>query len=229
MQNMNVSRRFANMPLESFITVIGVVKRRPDNLRNSVTNQWFDVFFFSILKCLFYLQTIPTGGIELHVEEILRVHKTFRTARNRDCFGVSKRNYSTVSMGASQRTEPVVTAITGSEYKRAGNSETLIKWFNNREHTCDSLRLGDASKVVSLVGWTDKKTSKFIHLHDGYGHTQVIIDNETVTDAMNVTGESDILLVTGRVVGRPQSHVTHSNSTGEIELFADSITHSEAQ
>lgn len=180
-------------------------------------------FFFSILKCLFYLQTIPTGGIELHVEEILRVHKTFRTARNRDCFGVSKRNYSTVSMGASQRTEPVVTAITGSEYKRAGNSETLIKWFNNREHTCDSLRLGDASKVVSLVGWTDKKTSKFIHLHDGYGHTQVIIDNETVTDAINVSGESDILLVTGRVVGRPQSHVTHSNSTGEIELFADSI------
>lgn len=128
-----------------------------------------------------------------------------------------------MSANVSHRNEPVVTAMTSSEYKRAGNSETIVKWFSNREHTCGSLRLRDASKVVSLVGWTDKKTTKFIHLYDGYGHTQVIIDNDDVKSVMSAAGDNDILLVTGRVVGRPQTHVTHSSNTGEIELFADNI------
>lgn len=125
--------------------------------------------------------------------------------------------------GAYRRAEPVVTAMTSSEYKRAANSETIIKWFSNRDHTCGSLRLKDASKVVSLVGWTDKKTTKFIHLYDGYGHTQVIVDKEDVKAVLNGVADNDILLVTGRVVGRPQTHVTHSSNTGEIELYADSI------
>lgn len=169
----------------------------------------------------------------MHVEDIIRVQKTFKGTRNRENFGNNKRNYSTMGGGGGgsgggsggnyRRTEPVVTAMTSSEYKRAGNSETIIKWFSNRDHTCGSLRLKDASKVVSLVGWTDKKTTKFIHLYDGYGHTQVIVDNEDVKTALSGVAENDILLVTGRVVGRPQTHVTHSSNTGEIELYADSI------
>lgn len=203
--------------------MIGVVKRRPENLKNTVIIHSNDLFASNTYDIFSETQTIPTGGIEVHVEEILRVHKTFRGIRNRDNFGNNKRNYSTMGGGASQRNEPIVTAMTSSEYKRAGNSETIINWFTNREHTCGSLRLRDASKVVSLVGWIDKKTSKFIHLYDGYGHTQVIIDNDDVKNVISETTDSDILLVTGRVVGRPQSHVTHSSNTGEIELFADHI------
>lgn len=169
------------------------------------------------------MQTIPTGGIEVHVEDIIRVQKTFKGSRNRDSFGNNKRNYGTMAGNGNRGSDTIVTAMTSSEYKRAAGSETLIKWFSNREQTCGSLRLRDASKIVSLVGWTDKKTSKFIHLYDGYGHTQVIIDNEDVKVSLSTAGENDIFLVTGRVVARPQTHVTHSSNTGEIELFADSI------
>lgn len=149
------------------------------------------------------------------------MQKTFKGNHNRDSFGNNKRNYST--MAGQRRSDPVVTAMTSSEYKRSSSSENLIKWFSNRDYTCGSLRLRDASKTVSLIGWTDKKATKFIHLYDGYGHTQVIIDNEAVKEVLNAANESDIFLITGRVVARPQTHVTHSSNTGEIELYADSI------
>lgn len=35
--NISVSKRFMNMPLNTFITIIGQVKRRPDNLKNFVS------------------------------------------------------------------------------------------------------------------------------------------------------------------------------------------------
>lgn len=37
-ENISVSKRFVNMPLNSFITIIGQVKRRPDNLKNFVSS-----------------------------------------------------------------------------------------------------------------------------------------------------------------------------------------------
>lgn len=36
-ENISVSKRFMNMPLNSFITIVGQVKRRPDNLKNFVS------------------------------------------------------------------------------------------------------------------------------------------------------------------------------------------------
>lgn len=36
-QNSMINKRFANMPLNAFITVVGQVKRRPNNLKNFVS------------------------------------------------------------------------------------------------------------------------------------------------------------------------------------------------
>lgn len=176
----------------------------------------FFVFFFGVLK------SIPTGAIEVHVDDIIRVQKIYRNNRNRDNFG-SKRNYSTMAASRCPNNERLVTAITSNEYRKAGNSETIISWFHNREHTCDSLRLCDANKTISLIGWIEKKASKFVHLCDGYGHTQIVIDSDEIRKQINDSKETDILLIKGRVVGRPQTHVTHNSNTGEIEVYAESV------
>lgn len=99
----------------------------------------------------------------------------------------------------------------------------MVQWFINRKHTCGSLRVSDAGKIVSLVGWTDKKNPKFVHLTDGYGHTQILIENDELKSIVSKVEGSDLLLVQGRVLARPQPHITHNNPTGEIELYAEKI------
>lgn len=37
-ENISVSKRFMNMPLNSFITIVGQVLRRPENLKNFVSD-----------------------------------------------------------------------------------------------------------------------------------------------------------------------------------------------
>lgn len=160
----------------------------------------------------------------MHVDDIIRVQKIYRNNRNRDSSLGNRRNYSTMAPSRSPNNERMITAITSNEYRKAGNSETLISWFHNREFTCDSLRLYDANKTVSLIGWIDKKASKFVHLCDGYGHTQIVIDNDEIRSQINESKETDILMVKGRVVARPQTHVTHNSNTGDIEVYAECVT-----
>lgn len=82
---MNVSRRFHNMPTNSFITIVGQVKRRPNNLQNFVSDKLicWSFFFFVLLSTQklnyfdSFLQSIPTGGVEVHVDSIVRVQKMF--------------------------------------------------------------------------------------------------------------------------------------------------------
>lgn len=178
---------------------------------------FFFTFFFGVQK------SIPTGGIEVHVDDITRVQKIYRSYRSRDSFG-SRRNYSTMASSRSPNNERLITAITCNEYRKAGNSETLINWFHNREYTCNSLRLCDVNKTVSLIGWIEKKASKFVQLCDGYGHTQIVIDSDEIRNRINDSKETDILLLKGRVVARPQTHVTHNSNTGEIEVYAESVS-----
>lgn len=78
-----MSKRFVNMPLNSYLTVIGQVKRRPNNLRNLVslslvltlicTPNPIEQFCF-----FYYFKSIPTGGVEVHVSNIIRVQKIYR-------------------------------------------------------------------------------------------------------------------------------------------------------
>lgn len=76
---------------------------------------------------------------------------------------------------------------------------------------------------VTLVGWTDKKNSRFLHLCDGYGSTQILVENDELNSKINKVKPTDLLMVHGRVLARPQTHITHNNTTGEIELYAEVI------
>lgn len=135
-----------------------------------------------------------------------------------------QRHYSKSAAATDKEAdEPIVTAITSTECKNVNNNENLVQWFIHRQHTCASLRLCDAGKIVSLVGWPDKKNPKFMHLSDGYGNTQILIDDEHLKSILDKAQTSDLLLVEGRVLARPQTHVTRNCSTGEIELYADKI------
>lgn len=110
--------------------------------------------------------------------------------------------------------------ITSIEYKRAG-TENLIKYFVKREATCGELRKEDVGRMVTLVGWLDsKKHGKFLHLKDGYGITQIIIDSEDLELRQSVANvqEESIVLVKGRVIARPPMMVRNNSETGEIEI-----------
>ena len=55
--------------------------------------------------------------------------------------------------------------------------------FQSRTHTCNELRLSDAGKTVTIVGWYEnmRKVSKnlgFLILRDFYGTTQAVIETE---------------------------------------------------
>lgn len=116
-----------------------------------------------------------------------------------------------------------MTALTSTECKHVNNVDNLVQWFINRKHTCGSLRLHDAGQVVTLVGWTDKKSAKFLHLIDGYGSTQILIESDSVKNTLDEAKPSDLLLVQGRVMARPLSHITHNSATGDIELYAETL------
>lgn len=135
------------------------------------------------------------------------------------------RHYSTSAAPSqsspTKSSTEIVTAITSTECKHVNNEEHLVQWFIHRKYTCGSLRHCDAGKIVSLVGWTDKKNAKFMQLTDGYGSTQILLENDELKSTFSKSKPTDLLLVQGRVLARPQPHVTRNNPTGEIELYAE--------
>ena len=55
--------------------------------------------------------------------------------------------------------------------------------FQSRTHTCGQLRLADAGKSVTLVGWLENVREvganfAFLVLRDYYGTTQVVVETE---------------------------------------------------
>lgn len=164
---------------------------------------------------------MPTGEVEVHVDNIIRVQKIFRHSIPMN--GMGKRSYSTMTSLSNNGGVEENTAITSIECKRVKNNENLVQWFMNRKHTCGSLRICDAGKNVSLVGWMDRKQSKFIHLTDGHGSMQILIEDDTLKATLDRAGDNDLVLVNGRVLARPKSHITCNSSTGEIELYADRV------
>lgn len=111
--------------------------------------------------------------------------------------------------------------ITSIEYKRAV-SENIVRRFANRQATCGEMRKDDVGRIVTLVGWLDsKKHGKFLQLKDGYGITQIIVDADDLEmrqAVANVQSDS-IVMVTGRVIARPQLMVRNNSETGEIEIL----------
>lgn len=96
----------------------------------------------------------------------------------------------------------------------------------SRTHTCGELRLSDAGKEVTLVGWMENfrevgATLGFAVLRDFYGTTQIVAeDEETVKTFKSITKESTIS-VTGTV--RERSSKNDKQATGEIEVVPTEV------
>ena len=99
--------------------------------------------------------------------------------------------------------------------------------FQSRTHNCGELRIADAGKNVTLVGWMENvrevgATLAFVVLRDFYGTTQIVIENNEALMAVikGINCESTIS-VTGTV--RERSAKNAKQATGEIEVVPEKI------
>ena len=96
----------------------------------------------------------------------------------------------------------------------------------SRTHNCNELRLSDAGKTVTLVGWFEniRKVSKnlgFVILRDFYGTTQVVVETENMMAIMDTINKESTISVTGTV--RERSSKNMDLPTGEIEVVPTDI------
>lgn len=97
-----------------------------------------------------------------------------------------------------------------------------------RTKTCGELRLADAGKTVTLVGWVQKCRKlggmTFIDLRDRYGITQLVVDataGEELTQTAGSLGREYVIQATGKVVERASKN--SKMPTGDIEIELSEI------
>ena len=98
--------------------------------------------------------------------------------------------------------------------------------IQSRTHNCNELRLSDAGKNVTIVGWYEniRKVSKnlgFLIIRDFYGTTQVVIETEEMMQVIDSVTKESTISVTGVV--RERSSKNKDLATGEIEVVPEKI------
>ena len=98
--------------------------------------------------------------------------------------------------------------------------------IQSRTHNCNELRLSDAGKNVTIVGWYEniRKVSKnlgFLILRDFYGTTQVVIETEEMMQVIDSVNKESTISVSGVV--RERSSKNKDLATGEIEVVPEKI------
>ncbi len=98
--------------------------------------------------------------------------------------------------------------------------------FQSRTHTCGELRLADAGKTVTLVGWMENvrevgSNFAFVVLRDFYGTTQVVIESEEMMAVVKPLNKESTISVTGLV--RERESKNRKIATGEIEVVPTEI------
>ncbi len=98
--------------------------------------------------------------------------------------------------------------------------------MQSRTHTCGELRLADAGKAVTIVGWLENLREvgtnfAFAILRDFYGTTQVVIENEEMMRLIKPINKESTLSVTGVV--RERESKNPKLPTGEIEVVPEKI------
>lgn len=98
--------------------------------------------------------------------------------------------------------------------------------IQSRTHNCNELRLSDAGKNVTIVGWYEniRKVSKnlgFLILRDFYGTTQVVIETEEMMQVIDSVNKESTISVTGVV--RERSSKNKDLATGEIEVVPEKV------
>ena len=96
----------------------------------------------------------------------------------------------------------------------------------SRTHNCGELRLADAGKEVTIVGWMENvrevgSNFAFIVLRDFYGTTQVVIENEEMMNIVKPINKESTISVTGIV--RERESKNKKIPTGEIEVVPQHI------
>lgn len=96
----------------------------------------------------------------------------------------------------------------------------------SRTHTCGELRLSDAGKTVTLVGWMENirevgSNFAFVVLRDFYGTTQVVIENEAMMAVVKPLNKESTISVTGVV--RERESKNPKLPTGDIEVVPSEI------
>ncbi len=95
-----------------------------------------------------------------------------------------------------------------------------------RTHNCGELRLSDAGKSVTIVGWLENVREvganfAFCVLRDFYGTTQVVIENEEMMKLIKPINKESTISVTGTV--RERESKNPKLPTGEIEVVPEKI------
>ncbi len=98
--------------------------------------------------------------------------------------------------------------------------------MQSRTHNCGQLRLCDAGKSVTIVGWLENLREvganfAFAVLRDYYGTTQVVIENEAMMRLIKPINKESTLSVTGVV--RERESKNPRLPTGEIEVVPEKI------
>ncbi len=98
-----------------------------------------------------------------------------------------------------------------------------------RTHTCAQLSSAHVSETVRLSGWVHRKRDfgglLFVDLRDHYGITQIVADADSpalaVLDRLRV---ESVITIEGEVKARSAETVNPRLATGEVEVYARSIT-----
>ncbi len=96
----------------------------------------------------------------------------------------------------------------------------------SRTHNCGELRLADAGKTVTIVGWLENvrevgNNFAFCVIRDFYGTTQVVIENEEMMRIVKPINKESTVSVTGVVRERESKNA--KIVTGEIEVVPTEI------
>ena len=96
----------------------------------------------------------------------------------------------------------------------------------SRTNTCGELRLGDAGKKVTIVGWLENvrevgSNFAFLVLRDYYGTTQVVVETEDMMKLVKTINKESTISVTGTVRERESKNA--KLPTGDIEVVPEKI------
>jgi len=98
-----------------------------------------------------------------------------------------------------------------------------------RTHTCAQLSLAEVGQTVRLSGWIHRKRDHggvlFIDLRDHYGITQIVADGDSAAlPVLEGLRAESVVTIEGEVKARLAETVNPHLATGEIEVFARSVT-----
>ena len=98
--------------------------------------------------------------------------------------------------------------------------------FQSRTHNCGELRLADAGKDVTIVGWLENVREvganfAFLVLRDYYGTTQVVVETAEMMAIIKGINKESTISVTGTV--RERESKNPKLPTGEIEVVPQDI------